>query len=171
MFIHFTDQPPAYPSNDKPPDYHDVFPRRTTTPPPVDISAVPDNTPAAHIPSANNTPRHSPPTDNVGTIRMTRSNNGYTTATNNHPISIETAYDRIFNSMIMTMNNSSTTTAIIGTPASTVLTQPSSNSSTAYPPEGIVLTQPPTYNSNIYNATEVSWLKVMCSYVRHICVI
>ena len=150
MFIHFTDQPPAYPSNDKPPDYHDVFPRRTTTPPPVYISAVPDNTPAAHIPSANNTPRHSPPTDNVGAIRMTRSNNDHTTATNNHPISIDIAYNRISNNMIVTMNNSSTTTATIGTPASTVMTQPSSNSSTAYPPGNIVLTQPSTW------ATEVS---------------
>ena len=151
MFIHFTDQPPAYPSNDKPPDYHDVFPRRTTTPPPVDISAVPDNTPAAHIPSANNTPRtivHSPPTDNVGAIRMTRSNNNHTTATTNHPISIDIAFDSIFNGM--TMNNSSTTTATIGTPASTVMTQPSSNSSTAYPPGSTVLTQPLTW------ATEVS---------------
>ena len=53
--IHFTDQPPAYPSNDKPSDYnHDVFPHKTAKPPSVDISAVPDNTPAAHIPSANN---------------------------------------------------------------------------------------------------------------------
>ena len=53
--IHFTDQPPAYPSNDKPLDYnHDMFPHKTAKPPLIDIYAVLDNTPATHIPSANN---------------------------------------------------------------------------------------------------------------------
>ena len=45
----FTDQPPAYPYHDKPPDYHDVWPRTTVSPPPVDIPP-PDSTPAVHIP-------------------------------------------------------------------------------------------------------------------------
>ena len=51
----FTDQPPAYPHNDKPPDYHDVCPRKIVSPPPVDIPlsvdiSPPDSTPAVHIP-------------------------------------------------------------------------------------------------------------------------
>ena len=70
----FTDQPPAYPSNDKPPAYHDVCPRKTVTPPPVDISAAPNNTPAAdHIPSPEITPRpevHFPPSNNVNEVHI-----------------------------------------------------------------------------------------------------
>ena len=149
MFIHFTDQPPAYPSNDKPPDYHDVFPCKTAMPPPVDISAVPDSTPAAHIPSANITPRpivHFPPTD--------------------HDTPIHIPFTITYNGI--TTNNSSMTTATVRTTDNIVLTH---SSSTAYPPENIVLTQLPTDNSNLHNATEVGWLKIMCSYVRHICVI
>ena len=43
-----TDQPPAYPHNDKPPDYHDICPRQAVSPPPVD-NLSPENTPAVHI--------------------------------------------------------------------------------------------------------------------------
>ena len=48
------DQPPAYPYNDKPPDYRDVCPRKTVSPPPVDIPS-PENTPAVHIPLSTTT--------------------------------------------------------------------------------------------------------------------
>ena len=47
--LHITDhdQPPAYPHNDTPPDYHDVCPRNIVSPSPVDIPP-PDNTPAVY---------------------------------------------------------------------------------------------------------------------------
>ena len=53
--MYFTDQPPAYPSNDKPPDYHDVCPHKAITPPPVDIPP-PNNVTAVHFPPHDDTP-------------------------------------------------------------------------------------------------------------------
>ena len=60
----FTDQPPAYPCNDKPPDYHDICPRKTVSSPPVDIPP-PDYTPTVHI----------LPTNTVTSSNMHNSNN------------------------------------------------------------------------------------------------
>ena len=75
------DRPPAYPYNDKPPDYHDICP---VSPPPVDIP-LPDNTPAVHIPiTTANDVILSPVDSNHATTTITITTTS-TTTTTNHP--------------------------------------------------------------------------------------
>ena len=51
---YFADQPPSYPYNDKPPDYHDVCPNETISPPLITIPSH-NNTSGVHdhIPTAS----------------------------------------------------------------------------------------------------------------------
>ena len=77
LHSYFTDQPPAYPSNDKPPDYHDVCPCETITPPPVDIPS-PNNDTIVHFPPHDDSPVvHAYPPDNATAhIPLTTTTNG-----------------------------------------------------------------------------------------------
>ena len=160
MSIYFIDQPPAYPNNDKPPDYHDVCPPKSVTPPPVNVP-TPDSTPAARVsspiinssgvtvhiaPSDNTTPLHIP-TFNSLSQALNYHGNMRTVPTQPPNVSSD-PINIIFSARSHGLYNNSSTT--------TTGTQPSNGSSTGYPPENIVLTQPPTYNSHLYNAAEVS---------------
>ena len=107
--MYFTDQPPAYPSNDKPPDYHDVCPRKAITPPPVDI------------PSPNNaTVDHSPPHDDTPVVHVSPPDN----ATAHIPLTTTT------NGTSHTVHSSNTATVITRyPPENVILTQPSTYNS------------------------------------------
>lgn len=95
--VHFTDQPPAYPSNDKPSDYnHDVFPHKTAKPPPVDISAV-----LLQL---------------LQLIFLQQTIFSQDIMFALFQVAIHIPVDAIFDSMIRPMLNSSTTTATIWTP-------------------------------------------------------
>jgi len=68
----YIDQPPAYP-NDKPPDYHDVFPQKPVSPPPADITPHnnTDNThPVVHVTTTT--------TDNTTNLIPLTTNTTYT---------------------------------------------------------------------------------------------
>ena len=178
MSICFTDQPPAYPSNDKPPEYHDVCPPKIVTPPPVNMPA-PDDTPAARVPSPiinssgitvqfppsdNATPMHIPIDVIFNGLSQALNNNGTTTTTTTtttanmrtpvltQPPNVSSTINITFSARSHGMHNNSST----GTAENPIVTQPSNNSSTGYPPENIVITQPPTYNSHLYDAANVS---------------
>ena len=144
-----TDQPPAYPSNDKPPDYHDVCPPKTVTPPPVNIPA-PDDTPAARVPSPIMFNSSIQALNNISTTTTTTAN--MRTPVPTQPPNVSSTINITFSARSHGMHNNSST----GTAENPIVTQPSNNSSTQYPPENIVFTQPPTYNSHLHNAAKVS---------------
>ena len=99
----FTDQPPAYPYNDKPPDYHDVCPRKTVSPPPVDI-LPPDNTPAVHIPLSTTTTATSSVVESSDTTTTT-SIAAATTTTRYPPENIVVTQPLSHNSHLNNVNN------------------------------------------------------------------
>ena len=136
---------------------------------------APDDTPAARVPSPiinssgitvqfppsdNATPMHIPIDVIFNGLSQALNNNGTTTTTTanmrtpvpTQPPNVSSTINIRFSARSDGMhNNSSTRTA-----DNPIVTQPSNNSSTEYPPQNIVLTQPPTYNSHLYNAAKVS---------------
>ena len=135
---------------------------------------APDDTPAARVPSPiinssgitvqfppsdNATPMHIPIDVIFNGLSQALNNNGTTTTTANmrtpvptQPPNVSSTINVTFSARSHGMHNNSST----GTAENPIVTQPSNNSSTEYPPQNIVLTQPPTYNSHLYNAAKVS---------------
>ena len=127
-----------------------MCPPKTVTPPPVNIPA-PDDTPTACVPSLIMFNSSIQALNNIGTGTTTTTAN-MRTPVPTQPPNVSSTINITFSARSHGMYNNSST----GTADNPIVTQPSNNSSTEYPPENIILTQPPTYNSHLYNAAKVS---------------